>query len=464
MKRIICLLLAMLLCLLALPACVLEEGTGAATTEQSTAEESTVPPELSELQQRMENWRSILLGEYGFDKSVTELRAKTPERWYMAEAPGLSDGLEMIARKAGNVFVNVPYESDEDVYIFRGWGNHAVILAVGYYDGNESVAALYHFGEEVEYVRDADFYLCDVDGDMLDEIVVWGGTGRNGVGGSEIYILKFDGESFTRLPLDELDNGFICEPLDGFRMKISNIHTGYQKTFDFSKYREPYSDEPYYWDKEGKPIETAELDSCGMDSFITFEVKDVDGDGVYEFVVSQFASLDYKDYIGDAIETWKYNAKSKKFEVVSADFVLDHDIDTEYSRNIRGLSDLKNPEQIKNTKYYQLYFEAPYRYVYIFRDATGKKVFERGTFGREPWMRVQADGMLRVEECVPHYEYDSYVYYDIKNARVSRPMIDVSFQQDEWAICNVGHEGDQYAYVLQNLFAPGEYSDIFMLA
>ena len=171
-------------------------------------------------------------------------------------------------------------------------------------------------------------YLCDVDGDGLDEIVVQQVFAPSGGAGSyESHVFKVVDddicEIFDSLIVDPSDNswsyfdtGFSGVQQDGFKEVISNKMTGYEITLD-------YSSESRYrgriFDDNGKVIEGFDI-HCG--SFYQFIPEDIDGDGIYEIVCLQYVSItDETDWIGDAKSILKFNPDSQRFEVVQAEFI-----------------------------------------------------------------------------------------------------------------------------------------------
>lgn len=168
-------------------------------------------------------------------------------------------------------------------------------------------------------------YVCDIDGDGLDEIVVQQTVGMSGGAGSYwSRIFKVRAEEieviFDSLIVDAentswgtFDTGFTSTYLSGRQVKIENTITGYSTILDIS---DRYQDA--FFDAEGKGT-TGRL-YC--DSFREFIPQDVDHDGVFELVCLQYASLyTHADYIGDAKTVLKYNTASQGFEVVQAEFI-----------------------------------------------------------------------------------------------------------------------------------------------
>lgn len=168
-------------------------------------------------------------------------------------------------------------------------------------------------------------YVCDVDGDGLDEIVVQQTVGMSGGAGSyrsrifkvreeEIEVI-FDSliVDAANTSWDTFDTGFTSTFLSGRQVKIENTITGYSTTMDISN---RYQDA--FFDAEGKGTEG----HFHCDSFREFIPQDVDHDGVFELVCLQYASLyTHADYIGDAKTVLKYNTASQDFEIVQAEFI-----------------------------------------------------------------------------------------------------------------------------------------------
>jgi hypothetical protein len=84
-----------------------------------------------------------------------------------------------------------------------------------------------------------DLYLCDVDGDGLDEIVVQQQVDSNGGAGqfvSRVFRVSENTikEIFASSTGISFETGFTSEYLDGYRLKITNTITGYSATMDIA--------------------------------------------------------------------------------------------------------------------------------------------------------------------------------------------------------------------------------------
>lgn len=172
-------------------------------------------------------------------------------------------------------------------------------------------------------------YVCDVDSDGIDEIVLQQTVGMSGGAGqfwSRVFKVVEDGicEIFNSTIVDATNNdwsvfdtGFTGEFLSGKRLKICNAITGYNKILDISN---RYNEE--FFDENGKAKQSIGI---WCDSFFEFYPEDVDGDGVFEIICMQYVSLaSHADYIGDAKSILKFNSNKQTFEVIEAEFVSVH--------------------------------------------------------------------------------------------------------------------------------------------
>lgn len=171
-------------------------------------------------------------------------------------------------------------------------------------------------------------YICDVDGDSFDEIIVQQTTDHFGGAGHFLSrIFKFEQtdslfemfNSATNSPRDknnQFDTGYDSEFLNGYNLKITNKHADCNTILDISgRYI------PEIFDEDGKcTINT----SIWCDGFLSFTPKDVDDDDVFEIECLQYVSLlSHVDGIGYAKSVLKYNANEAKFEVVRAEFITE---------------------------------------------------------------------------------------------------------------------------------------------
>ena len=172
-------------------------------------------------------------------------------------------------------------------------------------------------------------YLVDIDADGLDEIILH--QHLDDFGGAGSYISRIyqveDGRicemfnSYTSTPQDSedeiFDTGFSSEFIEGKKLKITNQNTDYQTILDVS---ERYIDE--FFDSAGKG--PSDLPS-GCDSFISFEPNDVDEDGVFEIIGTQYMFVfNHAGGIGYGKTVLKYNAQNSQFEVIKAEFSTEY--------------------------------------------------------------------------------------------------------------------------------------------
>ena len=113
----------------------------------------------------------------------------------------------------------------------------------------------------------------------------------------------------------------VRELKENFNVEISNKYVSFTKTVNVKGINDEKYDDSY-WDESGKIMETDVFDHVWIDeTFRSFEPQDVDNDGIYEIVCSQYASLgEYSSCIGYASTTLKYNTEIKQFEIIRANF------------------------------------------------------------------------------------------------------------------------------------------------
>lgn len=215
------------------------------------------------------------------------------------------------------------------VYLLKdtryGGGYNDLYLAVE----NEEDVLFYDFADNNTRYSGAlgeKLYLADLDGDGLDEVIVhrcvdlFGGAGQYISQVFKVNDWHID-EIFSTLSSSGIFNsGFGSELKDGFKLEISNVFTDYKTALDFSDSPEEYRS--FYWLENGKIGREDTTGYLRIDSFYEFYPEDVDEDGVYEIICTQYTSLHgHSDYTGDAKTVLKYNEKYKTFEVVDAEFI-----------------------------------------------------------------------------------------------------------------------------------------------
>lgn len=162
----------------------------------------------------------------------------------------------------------------------------------------------------------AELYVCDITGDNYDEIILHrncGGVGGAGSWSGQVYSIE-NGAIAKIFEWSEDYDFMTGRVIDGYKFTISNSATGYNKTFDMSKYPECAS----FFDENGKVTDTFGI---GGDTCCEFYPSDVDGDGVYEINVEQYAWCSYHaGGLGYYCSTLRYNSETADFDVIDAWF------------------------------------------------------------------------------------------------------------------------------------------------
>lgn len=163
-------------------------------------------------------------------------------------------------------------------------------------------------------------YICDLDGDHADEIIVQRTVGMTGGAGqyvSQIFKVERDQiiEIFNSSSANMFNTGFSSKMKDNYELVLINQYTNYETTVDIS-------DKEYlgiFYTEEGKLIKEIGI---WVDSFYSFSPIDVDKDGVFEIKVCQYVSLNgHSDGIGTAVSVLKYNSDTQEFEVIENEFI-----------------------------------------------------------------------------------------------------------------------------------------------
>lgn len=179
------------------------------------------------------------------------------------------------------------------------------------------------YAEYPAYYNFENIYYANVDGYYGDEVIIHASTGNDGIYENDVLKITSDGiiHLLNANNAFHMTTSFNTKLKENFNVEFSNKFTSFKKTINVKN----INDENYvgsYWDKNGKVTEEDVLDHVWIDeSFIRFEPQDVDNDGIYEIVCSQYTSLgDYSSCIGYAGITLKYNTGLKQFEIVNATF------------------------------------------------------------------------------------------------------------------------------------------------
>lgn len=163
-------------------------------------------------------------------------------------------------------------------------------------------------------------YVCDIDGDRVDEIIVQRTVGMTGGAGqyiSQIFRIENDQivEIFYSSSVKKFNTGFSSKMEDNYGLVLCNRYTNYEKHVDIGD--KEYLDG--FYNEEGKLIKEMTI---WVDSFCAFSPLDVDHDGVFEIRVEQYTSLyGHSDYLGTAVSILKYRSSTKEFEVIETEFI-----------------------------------------------------------------------------------------------------------------------------------------------
>lgn len=233
-----------------------------------------------------------------------------------------ADTLEMGMRAYGIVenkntcLISVKVSDEEKYGKSSGFQDSYIIIAT------EQETMYYEVGDG-SYFADK-VYLCDVDGDGSDEIVVQQLTAiSGGAGGYRSFVFKAENGELIELFQSyygdyRFDTGFTNTLKDGWLVEISNSFTGYKATLDFSNTKD-YED--VYFNADGSVIDD-QNSGILVDSFLKFVPEDPDNDGIYEIVCEQYVSLySHMDAIGHAKSILKYDNDSGEFIVADAEFI-----------------------------------------------------------------------------------------------------------------------------------------------
>jgi len=165
-----------------------------------------------------------------------------------------------------------------------------------------------------------DIKICNVDGKAGDEIIfVAFNGGCGGAGGYDTYVFNVDKGSlnciFYASRGNTQESGFESKLIAPFSIEITNKYTGY-------RYVESFEEGHWirnYFDKNGAPTCKS---SAGLDNISQIIADDVDGDGDYELICTQYTFLgSTASFIGHSISTWNYDEDLEKFIVIDAEYV-----------------------------------------------------------------------------------------------------------------------------------------------
>ena len=162
-----------------------------------------------------------------------------------------------------------------------------------------------------------EFYLADITGDGVDELLASHCVSITGGAGSyQSAIYQLDGSASLKTRFENpdsktdaaFDTGFGLHMAEDFICTVSNGYTGSQTTFTHSSLK----DSPYY-DHEGnltdRGRERNQADLLDTDrGFFIFRPVDTDGDGIYEISTAQYSYLwGRSDSLGSACTILRWN-------------------------------------------------------------------------------------------------------------------------------------------------------------
>ena len=294
-KRISCILLTLLLCLL----------TGC------TAPVQTKPPQTTESTQATDIRPHLILTatEAAFDMEAAA-RVSVPDLGLenMTICDMTFDQVCLSEATLGQVFLlghDRGIQDTLDHYLLVQLGDKVIAKDLqGYedcpnYDG---------------YIETRDF---DGDGDC--EILVQECVGM--IGGCGSYLTRVfdvkDGQLVQLFSTDDLSElaqnkyGFTAVLLEDAQYKIEHATTGYSESFSLPKGAAEY----FAGSSGGQSIELE------IDSFYEVVLNDVDGDDIAEICCTQYSwYAGHADGLGDVKTVWKYNPDTKAFEIIRTSF------------------------------------------------------------------------------------------------------------------------------------------------
>ncbi len=159
-------------------------------------------------------------------------------------------------------------------------------------------------------------FLCDVDGNGIQEIIIQQCLDHSGGAGNYLSrIFRIEAEKIVEIftASNNFDTGFTSDFLENKKLLITNNTVNFQIVLDISdRYNEDF------FDNSGKCARDIHI---WCDSFYEFIPKDIDNDSIYEIVCKQYVSLDgHADGIGYTRSVLKFNAETEQFVIIEAEF------------------------------------------------------------------------------------------------------------------------------------------------
>ncbi len=167
-----------------------------------------------------------------------------------------------------------------------------------------------------------DVIMKNVDGQSGDEIII---LAKKSNGLYDNLVLRVTSKGMVSLlseaEIYEITSAYTSELKENFNVDIYCKYNKDQTINVKNINKENYVGN--YWDASGKLIEEFTEDPIWFDqTFCSLEVKDVDGDGVYEIICSQSASMgNYDSCVGHTKTTIKFDTESDKFTVINSTFI-----------------------------------------------------------------------------------------------------------------------------------------------
>ncbi len=165
-------------------------------------------------------------------------------------------------------------------------------------------------------------YYANIDGKFGDEIFIRAKTNSSDKPATyENHVLKVTPNGFESLiDITPASLGFSATIDSNYNVKIINSKTKMSKNINIKDIKNSdFTNE--IWNESGKIISSVK--PVFEKNAFTIEPVDVDDDGIYEILFTQYVSLGKnKDCIGYARATLKYNHQSNKIEVINTYFNL----------------------------------------------------------------------------------------------------------------------------------------------
>lgn len=272
-------------------------------------EECEIPEEISGYDQ----FKTMAADELGYDYSIVPY-IKT----ILTDQINTSDGTELTLICYRALFWDSPLYGIPILVITGGGDTFCTVLCDGSYDD--------------------EWYLADIDGDGLKELLMQHLTDNMGGAGSyntDVYRISLDGAAKIFCHPDQkygdyFDTMFTLQLSEGYTHTIKNISTGFCTSF----IREASANSPYF-DAAGNLTdavgENKKTNWLGKDpSFYMFKPVDADGDGIHEIMTAQYTYLYGRaDSLGAAFTLLKWSNETESMYIAKAGFFPDEDYEND---------------------------------------------------------------------------------------------------------------------------------------